>query len=123
MRGVLFVSPFVLMLLVRLFLAFLRFLFLLLILIACELFASKSLVQSKVLRFGQINKLFETLGEQGHVERVSGAIKGRGVGQQGFQSGNIFIVGCASGLRFKLIDSIVEECVVYENELFRYEGH
>jgi hypothetical protein len=108
MRSVLFVSPFLLMLLVRLLLVFLRFLFLLLILIACELFAGKSLVQSKVLRFGKMNQFFEALGEDVHVERVLGAIKRRDVVQTILQCGNVFIEGCASGLRLKLIDSLVE---------------
>lgn len=70
-----------------------------------------------------MNQFFEALGEEVHVERVLGAIKGRDVVQTILQCGNVFIEGCASGLRLKLIDSLVEERVVDENELLRYEGH
>ena len=111
------------MLLLRLLLTFLRFLLLLLLLIALRLAAGKSLLQSKLLGFCQMNQFLEALGQEAHVERVLGAIKGRGVEQQGFQSGNVLIVGCASGQRLKLIDRLVEERVVNEDELIPQERH
>ena len=70
-----------------------------------------------------MNKFLEALGQEAHVERVLGAIKGRDGVQIILQSGYVLVEGCASGQGLKIIDWLVEERIVYEDELIGYEGH
>ena len=70
-----------------------------------------------------MNQFLEALGQEAHIEGVSGTIKGKGVEQQGFQSRNVLIKGCASGQRLKVIDRLIEECIVNKDELLLCEGH
>jgi hypothetical protein len=112
MRGILTILP-LLLFLWRLLLAFLRFL--LLLVIALRLATGNSL--------GKLNQLFEALGEEAHVERVLGAIKGRDGVQIILQYGYVLVEGYAGGQRLKIIDWLVEERIVYEDELIGYEGH
>jgi hypothetical protein len=119
MRGVLTILSF--LILWRLSLAFLRFL--LLFVISLRRLTGNSFLQRQVLRLGKLDQFSEALGEEAHVERVLGAIKGRDGVQIILQYGYVLIEGCASAQRLKFIDWLVEERVVYEDELIGYEGH